>query len=120
MLRKAVLLLLVFIISLNVKSQTTTPKVEGYDTLKTLTGCLYVSDSNTFATSSAYLHSVRSYYWDYQPPAGFKQGDSAVTLVRVKKYVEPTYYIVKDSAYKKVWVQVKVLADFNVDLRKKK
>lgn len=120
MLKKAVLLLLVVIASFNAMSQTTTPKAEGFDTLKTLTGCIYVSDSTNFTTASAYLHRVDSYYWDYEPPAGFKKGDTTVTLKRVKKYVSRDYYIEKlNSADKKQWFKVNVLADFNIDLRKK-
>lgn len=120
MLRKVLLLILILIISYSVKSQTTAPKIEGSDTLKTLTGCIYVSNPETFTTASAYLHKVSPFYWDYEPPAGFKKGDSAVTLLRVKKYVAPIYYIVKDSASKKVWDEVNVIADFSIDLRKKK
>jgi len=88
-------------------------QVSGYDTAKT--GCTYVINPQTFELKSGYLMRVTAYQWDYQPAQGNKQNADSLTLVKVKKPVANSYYLIRDSANKRIWVKVQPIQDFNVD-----
>src|SRR5882757_2950599 len=108
--KKSMFLLLASVLAITyVNGQTS---VQGYDTAKT--GCTYIINPQTFEIKSGYLMRVSAYDWDYQPSKSNRQNADSVTLVKVKKVIATSYYLIKDSV-KIAWIKVQPLQDFNVD-----
>lgn len=77
------------------------------------TGCLYVVDPMTFSTKTGYLKRVTEYQWSFEPSRNRSSADT-VTLVRTKKAVSASYYLISPPL--KTWVLVTAIQDFSIDL----
>lgn len=79
-----------------------------------IVGCMYITDSATFTTTSGYLHRVASYSMEFKDPGNINENADSVVVRKVKTLKWVKYFIVSPIGN---WREVHTLYDWDADLR---
>lgn len=79
-----------------------------------IVGCMYVTDSATFTTTTGYLHRVAGYSMEFKDAGNVNENVDSIIVRKVRTLKFVHYFIVTPMG---TWREVHMIYDWDTDLR---